>query len=311
MCVAENMFWGRGEIDRMLNAVRPRSLRLTIRHTDWYHWESDQPLRFQMAWLQRLLDAPYLACLETFILELETLDKNKDQLKPIVDSLITKESTPRRHFSAPTSTPQKQLRLDAASQPRIWYWTGPSDINEKSYRPYKDIPDLHYRVEVLTWKSHSIPSTSSDPEPRSSAIVPPFSPVSHRHVPRVHLMTRDPQPFPTAFPPYAGSPLAKIYAVRVQLLAWDSRTQLPYEAFLTRREDVQRAELDHEERRQLWLRGMAEMERRRLRREWTEKRSLLEFESDEEDGGECERRRLGEGLVPVTPGPPRRSCTGS
>jgi hypothetical protein len=268
MFIAERMFWERGDADSILEILRPRCLRLTIRHTDWWDWEDDLPLEFQMEWLQRLLDAPWLAFLETFTLELETLESKKDQLKPIVDELLTKVSVPRREpFSEPEgSTPLCELRI--ASPVKIQNWTGPADIAERSYTPYKDLTTLSYHISILTWTSNVI---SSSPEPIPSSVLAPAPAITNHS--RDHR-----QPWQRCGDRPRKGGLSK---VREQLEACHRGSQMPYEAFFVQWKAARKAESEHESRRLLWSTSMAKYEAQRLRAEWRTKNSLLDFTEDE------------------------------
>ena len=44
---------------------QPRMLHVTIRHTDWWFWESEEPLRFKDSWFKAMLDSPDLRSTET------------------------------------------------------------------------------------------------------------------------------------------------------------------------------------------------------------------------------------------------------
>ncbi|KAI1762140.1 hypothetical protein GGR53DRAFT_432252 [Hypoxylon sp. FL1150] len=59
--------------------LRPRRLTLTIRHTDWWHWESDEPLRFEAKWIPSVCEALPDSVRE-FCIELESLECKKDQV---------------------------------------------------------------------------------------------------------------------------------------------------------------------------------------------------------------------------------------
>ncbi|SMY22517.1 unnamed protein product [Zymoseptoria tritici ST99CH_1A5] len=295
MYVAEDeMFYDDdgNEADALLKTVRPRYLRIIIKHTDWWDWEDDEPLRFQMDWLQRVLHAPYLACLETFTLELETLERKKDQLKPIVDDLLTKTSVPRHHPSLPPNSPFTQLTIDRTTSPKISHWTGPADIDEEIYTPYEHLDELHYRTEVLTWRSHILPTTialSSITEPAAPEPMPTSSisrsPSTYSWTTAVRL----------AHPDYRSSyPRAHLVRAQLQLAADASEVaDLLAERLLTEHDSALKVETEMEDRRKMWRSGMAAMERKVLTERWATEGSLLEFEE-----GEVDVEESGEEVMP-------------
>ncbi|KAJ6440099.1 Anaphase-promoting complex subunit 13 [Purpureocillium lavendulum] len=74
----------RGEVAHLLRepSLHPREVTLTIRHTDWWHWEEDKPLYFQGDWIKDFSEAmpPSVRRLR---IELESLERKKDQIDEI------------------------------------------------------------------------------------------------------------------------------------------------------------------------------------------------------------------------------------
>ncbi|KAL7787056.1 hypothetical protein V8C37DRAFT_391293 [Trichoderma ceciliae] len=62
--------------------LHPRQLTLTIRHTDWWLWENDEPLRFEAEWIRGVSRAMSSSTRE-FRIELESLERKKDQVDAI------------------------------------------------------------------------------------------------------------------------------------------------------------------------------------------------------------------------------------
>ncbi|PPQ71740.1 hypothetical protein CVT25_004793 [Psilocybe cyanescens] len=60
-----------------LDDVHPQHLTITVRHTDWWGWETDTPLVMKYNWMDHL---KYMKKLETLDVELETMEQNKDQV---------------------------------------------------------------------------------------------------------------------------------------------------------------------------------------------------------------------------------------
>jgi hypothetical protein len=129
---------------------QPARFHVTIRHTDWWYWEDEAPLRFEYSWFQAMLDSPDLRRTETLKLELETLDYKVSQLNPIVDhilSLRSQELATHVVNDKPTTT-----RFVLTGEPEVSSWTGPTDLDSKEFAPYKDKKELKYHVVTLTWK---------------------------------------------------------------------------------------------------------------------------------------------------------------
>lgn len=74
------LFWLEGSPFRNfcnIQDIRPQYLKITIRHTDWWFWESNTPLRMASQWMDNLKN---LDKLHIFDLELETMERDKDQV---------------------------------------------------------------------------------------------------------------------------------------------------------------------------------------------------------------------------------------
>ncbi|KAI6765540.1 hypothetical protein HG530_006610 [Fusarium avenaceum] len=66
--------------------LAPRAVTLTIRHTDWWFWEDDDPLVFHGKWLTDVGMA-MTASTNVFRIELESLERKKDQVNKIADQM--------------------------------------------------------------------------------------------------------------------------------------------------------------------------------------------------------------------------------
>jgi len=139
----------------------PRKLRITIRHTDWWYWESDEPLRFEDGWVQALLDAPLAGYVEIFELELETLERKLDQLQPIIERL-TKLSGAARRVNLIDAEDQRATRLICASEiPVVSHWTGRNDFEHSRALDHDHgSRTFDYHVALLTWRAVSCPMPS-------------------------------------------------------------------------------------------------------------------------------------------------------
>lgn len=64
----------------------PRVLTLTVRHTDWWYWENDEPLRFEARWIRGVCDVLPASVREVRI-ELESTVRRKGQVDAIVNQM--------------------------------------------------------------------------------------------------------------------------------------------------------------------------------------------------------------------------------
>ena len=129
---------------------QPRMLHVTIRHTDWWNWESEQPLYLQDGWVRALLNSPDLRNTQTLKLELETLDYKIDQLNPILERIKSFESEEKETHLI-NGKPAKTVFV-LTGEPTIHNWEGPANIHDREYEPYAGMNTLKYHVVTLTWK---------------------------------------------------------------------------------------------------------------------------------------------------------------
>ncbi|EKJ77751.1 hypothetical protein FPSE_02249 [Fusarium pseudograminearum CS3096] len=69
--------------------LAPRIHTLTFRHTDWWFWEDDEPLRFAGDWIEDVGRSIHW-CTKQFCIELESLERKKDQVDKIADHMVKK-----------------------------------------------------------------------------------------------------------------------------------------------------------------------------------------------------------------------------
>ncbi|KAF9773418.1 hypothetical protein IL306_008790 [Fusarium sp. DS 682] len=78
-----------GGLERILSMqhLAPRTVTLTIRHTDWWFWEDDEPLRFEGNWIKDVC-AALSPNTTQFCIELESLERKKDQVDRIAKQMV-------------------------------------------------------------------------------------------------------------------------------------------------------------------------------------------------------------------------------
>jgi hypothetical protein len=64
--------------------LRPKTLVITIRYTDWWNWESNMPLKISSKWMK---DIKVPRSMEHLVVEFETRNGKKAEL----DALVTKQ----------------------------------------------------------------------------------------------------------------------------------------------------------------------------------------------------------------------------
>ncbi|KAM7208357.1 hypothetical protein V8F20_001335 [Naviculisporaceae sp. PSN 640] len=80
-----SFLWGCG-----YRGIMPRRFTLTIRHTDWWWWESDRPLRFEGLWLSRLKNDYLPSSIREIHIELESVERKKEQIDAIAKQMAEK-----------------------------------------------------------------------------------------------------------------------------------------------------------------------------------------------------------------------------
>ena len=66
------------ECRRLSTLPLPRRLKITVRHSDWWYWESSTPLEMKKEWIEGLRHLH--SGLQEFAVELETIERDKDQV---------------------------------------------------------------------------------------------------------------------------------------------------------------------------------------------------------------------------------------
>lgn len=57
--------------------MRAKHIKITVRHTDWWYWESNVPLAMKSQWVDNL---KFVAGLQSLEVELETIERDKAQV---------------------------------------------------------------------------------------------------------------------------------------------------------------------------------------------------------------------------------------
>ena len=132
----------------------PKILTITIRHFDWWGWENHQTLSMIVDWVIHLLNALSTLGVETFRLELETLENKFSQLLPIIERIKGHEArSPIRILSLFDDVSDSGSSILLQGEEQETTWSGPADGPWPNSRQYRGIETLNYRVVTLVWKS--------------------------------------------------------------------------------------------------------------------------------------------------------------
>ncbi|KAF2147417.1 uncharacterized protein K452DRAFT_282416 [Aplosporella prunicola CBS 121167] len=135
-----------------LPTFRPKKLTITIRHSDWWFWESDSPLRIRDGWVAAFRPPPSLTEL---VMEFETLTRKKNQLDGILQDVVN------WRFMGPDD----RVFVNKPELVKRWNWTGRADLDgvkwQPHYTPANPTNTIEYYVVNLTW--HPL-AESADPQ---------------------------------------------------------------------------------------------------------------------------------------------------
>ncbi|KAF2236269.1 hypothetical protein EV356DRAFT_513188 [Viridothelium virens] len=171
------MYWLEGGED--LNKIfgwpnfRPETLTITIRYSDWWFWERNEPLRMRDSWLRFFRGPPSL---RTLIVEYETLTWKKNQMDPIIAR--------NKKFKLPILQEQGQHEVEgggrrvrrylSAEDTKLeeWKWKGPSNLGGGQWRHHGDGDTVEYVVVVDRWRFVEEELSEDESLPEDQVAVP-------------------------------------------------------------------------------------------------------------------------------------------
>ncbi len=124
-----------------INHLYPLSFTITIRHHDWWFWESDDRLRIKARWVN---ECRFPDSLKTIHLELESLQRKKDQIDWMADMMRD-----TWHFQT------KNLTIFSASKDDVTEntWIGSSTWNDARWvRDETKLEQVEYYIKTVTWQ---------------------------------------------------------------------------------------------------------------------------------------------------------------
>ncbi|KAK4445408.1 hypothetical protein QBC34DRAFT_413177 [Podospora aff. communis PSN243] len=137
----------RGDVSDVLRmaGLHPRVVVLTIRHADWWWWEHDHPLRFESGWVEDVWKTLSPSVRE-FRIELESLDRKKDQI-----DRIAKQMTEKWYF---IRTDGVTLFPDVTGKSTVIdRWTGTSEFDGKVWTRDESRPgEIDYYMATVVFR---------------------------------------------------------------------------------------------------------------------------------------------------------------
>ena len=257
---------------------QPRMLHVTIRHTDWWFWEHEEPLRFKDSWFQAMLDSPDLRSTHILQLELETLDYKVKQLMPIVERLQNLES---KEFNSHVVDGQElSSKFAPHGQPQVHTWSGPVNIDGQTFSPYEKKNKLDYHVITLTWrlKFPQLPKANVAQLRRAPRI---------NNSSRIEFVTYPGMKFDDAmaripsyyrgFNPFRTPLAIKRRRSRKDVVGENERLRLLHADLQVRMMSVQQDDMQEVMRRRLFQSAMDRVIVERWKRRWQGENSILKF----------------------------------
>lgn len=68
-------------VSEVRHIMLPRRLQITVRHSDWWYWESNEPLRMERNWIKGLKQVH--SGLKQFVVVLETIERDRNQVSVV------------------------------------------------------------------------------------------------------------------------------------------------------------------------------------------------------------------------------------
>lgn len=127
----------------------PRRFTITLRHTDWWHWETDTALRINGRFMSY---CQFPNSVQELVFELESIERRKEQINSIAKQMIDKWHFKRKDGVLLSA---KDCSID------VMRWSGSSTWEGQRWVRDETRPDtLDYYVATIVFKP--VRSTSSD-----------------------------------------------------------------------------------------------------------------------------------------------------
>ncbi|KAH6874648.1 hypothetical protein BKA70DRAFT_1350024 [Coprinopsis sp. MPI-PUGE-AT-0042] len=125
--------------------LRPRTIKVTIRYTDWWKWEENAGL--SLAFVVPSVDAYYFPeSVDTLILELESAEHKKSELEGMAKQVLNEQMRWRWK-----RLDDAYLELDEDAGVKEWSWMGTTTFKGQSFTHHPEGGTMKYLVKVLTF----------------------------------------------------------------------------------------------------------------------------------------------------------------
>ena len=119
----------------------PKKITLTIRYTDFWFWEDDEPLRIDSTWVNNVR---FPGSVSRFCIEFESIERRKNEV-----DYIAREAAEKWYFRRK----DEFLLTPNESETSVFRWTGSSCLGgERWIRDEVRPGELDYYVKTVTWK---------------------------------------------------------------------------------------------------------------------------------------------------------------
>ena len=133
-----------------IDHLYPLNFTITVRHHDWWFWESDEPLHIGARWVN---SCRFPDSLKTITLELESLQRKKDQIDWMAEMMKNKW-----HFQTKNNTIFSASKDDTSETT----WSGSSTWNDKRWVRDETKPDqVDYYIKTVVWKRDASPTETN------------------------------------------------------------------------------------------------------------------------------------------------------
>jgi hypothetical protein len=165
------MYWleGGGGLKKIFRSprFRPTVLTITIRYSDWWFWEGNEPLRMQERWLSRFHGSPGLKQLKV---EYETLSwKKEEMMRIILRNKSWKLPILREQEDGLDSTDSDGYLSAEDTVLHEWKWEGPSKLDGQTWQHHGPGETIEYVVVTDTWNFVEGPMSEMDMAKRVSS----------------------------------------------------------------------------------------------------------------------------------------------
>ncbi|KAK6345684.1 hypothetical protein TWF718_007593 [Orbilia javanica] len=138
-----------------MDHFRPREVVVTIRHTDFWYWERDAPLRLGGQWVSR---CEFPESVKVFKLEFESLERKKEQVDDIAEQAAAYWEFKREDGARLSAIIEKPAgdgngAGEAKGEMEVMRWTGSSNLRGLRWlRDETEHGKLNYYVKTVIWR---------------------------------------------------------------------------------------------------------------------------------------------------------------